>query len=130
VLILSRYRDFTKFLDSIGKLLHLRYLDISNTGIKAQLEELYIKDCTELRKGLPVHLPSLAKLETRNCPQLVFSLPRASSQYKMILQNCNTAILLNESPIGIQKLEIQQFDALEFVVQSCQCKLILDFGRL
>ncbi|XP_059441963.1 putative disease resistance RPP13-like protein 1 [Corylus avellana] len=36
-----------------------------------QLEELYVDDCPKLTGGLPVHLPSLTKLEIRKCPHLV-----------------------------------------------------------
>ncbi|XP_059441835.1 pentatricopeptide repeat-containing protein At1g63080, mitochondrial-like [Corylus avellana] len=46
-------------------------------GTFPQLEELYIDSCPKQRGGLPVHLPSLTKLEIHKCPQLVASLPRA-----------------------------------------------------
>ena len=39
-------------------------------GAFTQLEELYINICPKLTGWLPVHLPSLAKLEIHKCPQL------------------------------------------------------------
>ena len=41
------------------------------------LRELCIYSCPKLSGGLPNHLPSLTKLEIRDCEKLVFSLPRA-----------------------------------------------------
>jgi len=89
-------------------------------GAFPNLRELEIHECRKLTRGLPVHLPSLVKLVIRECPQLVASLPRASSQCKLILKNCNT-ILLNEWPTGKQELGIQQFDAcaLELSILGC-----------
>jgi Leucine-rich repeat (LRR) protein len=94
--------------------------DTENTGgAFPQLKKLYIKDCPKLTGVLPVHLPCLVKLNIHECPQLVASLPRASSQCKMMVENCNTVVLFNESPTGIQELEIRQFDAVELTIRSC-----------
>ena len=107
-----RFEDMYKWEDWFS-------FDVENGGgAFPQLEELYIKNCPKLTRGLPAHLPSLAKLEIHECRRLVASLPRASSQCKVILQNCNI-VLLNKSQTGIQELEISQFDALELTVQSC-----------
>ncbi|XP_062173914.1 putative disease resistance RPP13-like protein 1 [Alnus glutinosa] len=83
-------------------------------GAFPQLEELYICICPKLARGLPVYLPCLAKLEIRECPQLVAALPRAYALCELLLINCDK-VLLNELPTGIEKLEIQRLDALEFL---------------
>jgi hypothetical protein len=81
-------------------------------GAFPQLEELYIDHCPKLKGGLPVHLPSLAKFEIHECPQLVASLPRAPVVCELQLRDCNE-VLLKELPTKLRKLEIGGFDALE-----------------
>uniref|UniRef100_A0A2N9HT37 Disease resistance R13L4/SHOC-2-like LRR domain-containing protein n=1 Tax=Fagus sylvatica TaxID=28930 RepID=A0A2N9HT37_FAGSY len=51
------------------------------------LQELYIYDCPKLSRGLPNELPSLTKLEIKNCRQLVASLPKASCHYYPSLES-------------------------------------------
>jgi Leucine-rich repeat (LRR) protein len=86
-------------------------------GAFSQLEELYIGFCPKLTGGLPVHLPSLAKLGIHKCPQLVASLPRAPAVHKLQLRHCNE-VLLKELPIGLRKLNIEGFDALESLLEE------------
>jgi Leucine-rich repeat (LRR) protein len=81
-------------------------------GDFSQLEELYIEDCPKLTGRLPVHLPSLAKLEIRECPQLADSLPKAPTVRELQLAHCDE-VLLKELPVGLRKLNIGGFDALE-----------------
>jgi hypothetical protein len=81
-------------------------------GAFPQLEKLYIKDCPKLTGGLPVHLPSLAILEIEESPHLVAPLPRAPAIRKLVLSYCNE-MLLKELPIGMHKLRIGLFNALE-----------------
>jgi hypothetical protein len=84
----------------------------SEGGPFPQLEELYISLCPKLTGELPIHLPSLAKLEILECPQLAASLPRAPSLHELYLKNCNE-VQLKELPTGLQKLKIEGFGALE-----------------
>ncbi|XP_062174622.1 putative disease resistance RPP13-like protein 1 [Alnus glutinosa] len=81
-------------------------------GAFPQLEKLYIKDCPKLTGGLPVHLPSLAILEIEKSPQLVAPLPRAPVIRELELSDCNE-MLLKELPVGMHKLKIGGFNALE-----------------
>ncbi|WJX30916.1 hypothetical protein P8452_19404 [Trifolium repens] len=70
VLSLSDYRNITKLPDTIGNLLQLRYLDLSNTEIKSlpdttcnlyYLQTLILSSCWELTE-LPVHMGNLINL--------------------------------------------------------------------
>ncbi|XP_040994616.1 putative disease resistance protein At3g14460 [Juglans microcarpa x Juglans regia] len=77
-----------------------------------RLEELYILKCPELTGGLPIHLPSLAKLEIVECLQLEASLPRSPTLHQMMLTNFNE-VLLNELPSGLlQKVVLKGCVAL------------------
>ncbi|XP_059440705.1 putative disease resistance protein At3g14460 [Corylus avellana] len=82
-----------------------------------QLEELYISLCPKLTGELPIHLPSLAKLEILECPQLAASLPRAPSLHELYFKNINE-VQLKELPTGLQKLKIEGFEALESLPQG------------
>ncbi|KAG6679364.1 hypothetical protein I3842_14G127000 [Carya illinoinensis] len=76
-----------------------------------RLEELRIVWCPKLTGGLPIHLPSLARLEIVECSQLAASLPRSPTLRQLELINVNE-VLLNELPSGLQKLELKGSDAL------------------
>jgi hypothetical protein len=89
------------------------YFDAENEGEAfAPLEELYIDDCPNLTGRLPVHLPSLAKLEIHKCPLLLDSLPRAPSIRELGLIHCKE-ILLKKLPAGLRKLNIGGFGPLK-----------------
>ncbi|KAG2670929.1 hypothetical protein I3760_14G109300 [Carya illinoinensis] len=66
-----------------------------------RLEELEIVKCPKLTGGLPIHLPSLAKLAIAECSQLKSSLPRSPTLRELKLTNFNE-VLLNEFPSGLQ----------------------------
>ncbi|KAB1227545.1 hypothetical protein CJ030_MR1G019995 [Morella rubra] len=68
------------------------------------LKELCIKDCPKLTGGLPIHIPSLAKLEIDSCPKLVASLLR--SQLGAMSEDAE--IVLEELPTGRRKLEVNE----------------------
>ncbi|KAG6621466.1 hypothetical protein I3842_Q025700 [Carya illinoinensis] len=87
--------------------------DSENEGEAAfpRLEELRIVRCPKLTGGLPIHLPSLARLEIDKCSQLAASLPRSPTLRQLKLTNVNE-VLLNELPSGLQKLVLKGSDAL------------------
>ena len=85
--------------------------DKNGGGALSQLEELYIRKCPKLTGVLPIHLPSLAKLEICGCPQLVSPLPRTHAIRELELSYCNE--MLKELPTGMQKLKIEGFNGLE-----------------
>ncbi|GMI83383.1 hypothetical protein like AT3G14470 [Hibiscus trionum] len=86
------------------------------------LQELSITDCPMLFKNLPEHLPSLTKLEIRNCEKLRSLLPRTTSICQLNLRRCN-ALQLEPLPCGLRKLQIQDLNIedsmLEKMVQHC-----------
>ncbi|XP_059440533.1 putative disease resistance protein At3g14460 [Corylus avellana] len=75
------------------------------------LQELYIHDCPKLTRRLPIHLPSLAKLEITECPLLVSSLPMFPAICQLNLTR--NEVLLKELPTRIQVLKVGGFDALD-----------------
>ncbi|XP_059440893.1 putative disease resistance RPP13-like protein 1 [Corylus avellana] len=85
---------------------------LSESGDFPLLQELYIYDCPKLTRELPIHLPSLIKLEIMECPLLVSSLPRAPSICQLNLTGCNKD-LLKDLPTKIQILKVGGFDALD-----------------
>ncbi|XP_059440441.1 putative disease resistance RPP13-like protein 1 [Corylus avellana] len=95
----------------------------------SQLEELYIIDCPKLKGVLPVDLPSAVKLEIRECPLLVASLPKAHVVRKLQLSNGNE-VLLKELPTKLQELIIGRFGALESfpmgMLASTNCLQVLE----
>jgi hypothetical protein len=95
----SKFREYVE----VGGMVFF-YIEIEG-GAFPNLRELEIYECPKLTRGLPVHLPSLTKFKILNCSQLVAPLARSSSQCKLMLQNCNTVVLLNESLTGIHELK-------------------------
>ena len=97
-----------------------------------QLKELYIDDCPKLMGGMPVHLPSLTKLEIHECRQLVASLPKTPAMLELKLTQCNE-VLLKELPVRLQALTIKGFAALEslseVMVDSNGCLQALEISK-
>ncbi|KAB1199593.1 putative disease resistance RPP13-like protein 1 [Morella rubra] len=86
-------------------------------GAFPDLKELYIKDFRRLTGGLPIYIPSLAKLEIDSCPKLVASLLR--SQLGAVSEYAK--IVLEELPTGRRKLEVQRVNevaSLEGIMDS------------
>jgi hypothetical protein len=84
----------------------------SESGAFPHLQELYIYYCPMLSGGLPIHLPSLAKLEIRECPLLGALLPKAPAICQLNLTRCNKD-MLKDLPTKIQVLKVGGFDALD-----------------
>ena len=67
-------------------------------GAVPQLEEFYIGDCPKQTGGLPVHLPSSAKLQIEKCQKRVASLRRAPAIRESQLRYSNE-VQFKELPI-------------------------------
>ncbi|KAJ7982268.1 Disease resistance protein [Quillaja saponaria] len=82
-----------------------------------RLRELHIKNCPKLIKGLPEHLPSLAKLVISRCQQLVAALPMVPSLSELQLEHCNNVSLMDLPP-QLLKLTISGYDALKSLFEG------------
>ncbi|KAG2674997.1 hypothetical protein I3760_13G163500 [Carya illinoinensis] len=81
-------------------------------GAFTHLEELGIVNCPKLTGELPIRPSSLSRLVIVECPLLVTSLPSAATLRQLVLRDCNE-FLFTEFPMGLQKLTIGGFDALD-----------------
>ncbi|KAM4084940.1 hypothetical protein ACB094_08G171100 [Castanea mollissima] len=80
-------------------------------GVFPSLQELYLGECPKLSGSLPKHLPSLTVLHIYECEQLESSLPTAPSIRKLVLLNCNDALLKELPPAW--HLAVTGFENLE-----------------
>ncbi|KAG6632574.1 putative disease resistance protein At3g14460 [Carya illinoinensis] len=86
------------------------------------LEELEIVNCPKLTGELPIHPSSLSRLVIVKCPLLVTSLPSAATLHQLELRDCNESLFM-EFPMGLQKLTIGGFDAIESIPER-----LMDFN--
>ncbi|AES69619.2 putative P-loop containing nucleoside triphosphate hydrolase, leucine-rich repeat domain, L [Medicago truncatula] len=114
VLSLSKYKNITKLPDTIGKLVQLRYLDLSFTEIESlpdatcnlyNLQTLILSSCEGLTK-LPVHIGNLVQLQYLDLSFTeIESLPDATCNLynlkTLILSSCES---LTELPLHIGNL--------------------------
>ncbi|XP_061350102.1 putative disease resistance RPP13-like protein 1 [Gastrolobium bilobum] len=76
------------------------------------LKELSMTNCPKLKKALPLHLPSLQKLDISYCQELEASLPKAPNIGKLELWTCGTRVV--ESSLEQILLNNTFFEVLEF----------------
>nr|XP_023911069.1 putative disease resistance protein At3g14460 isoform X1 [Quercus suber]XP_023911072.1 putative disease resistance protein At3g14460 isoform X1 [Quercus suber]XP_023911073.1 putative disease resistance protein At3g14460 isoform X1 [Quercus suber]XP_023911074.1 putative disease resistance protein At3g14460 isoform X2 [Quercus suber]XP_023911075.1 putative disease resistance protein At3g14460 isoform X1 [Quercus suber] len=81
-------------------------------GAFPSLQELYLEKCPKLSGSLPKHLPSLTDLGIEECEQLETSLPTAPFIRKLVVRNCNDA-LLQKLPPTLHDLTVMGFENLE-----------------
>nr|XP_023907385.1 putative disease resistance RPP13-like protein 1 [Quercus suber] len=81
-------------------------------GAFPSLQELYLEKCPKLSGSLPKHLPSLTELGIEECEQLETSLPTAPFIRKLVVRNCNDA-LLKKLPPTLHDLTVMGFENLE-----------------
>ncbi|TYG70676.1 hypothetical protein ES288_D05G332700v1 [Gossypium darwinii] len=86
------------------------------------LQELRIRDCPNLIKSIPKHLPSLKKLVISYCEKLECFLPRTPSICELELEKCD-ALQLEPLPCGLRELGIggsnMNDSILEQMLQHC-----------
>ncbi|XP_065631803.1 putative disease resistance protein At3g14460 [Quercus suber] len=80
-------------------------------GAFPSLQELYLEKCPKLSGSLPKHLPSLTELGIEECEQLETSLPTAPFIRKLVVRNCNDA-LLKKLPPTLHDLTVMGFENL------------------
>ncbi|KDP40522.1 hypothetical protein JCGZ_24521 [Jatropha curcas] len=69
------------------------------------LQELYIRECPNLMKALPDHLPSLTTLEIKECHKLEPSFPRAPTIRRMSFEDHSRRMALSDLPSGLYRLQ-------------------------
>ncbi|KAF7824620.1 putative disease resistance RPP13-like protein 1 [Senna tora] len=76
------------------------------------LQNLSIKSCPNLTRGLPRCLPSLTKLVIKKCQQLVSVLPITAAVCEMQLEYCEK-VSIEELPPHLVKLTLGGYNSLE-----------------
>ncbi|AES69119.2 NBS-LRR type disease resistance protein [Medicago truncatula] len=80
------------------------------------LKDISIFKCSELKRALPQHLPSLQKLEIRDCNKLEASIPKCDNMIELDIRRCDR-ILVNELPTSLKKLVLSENQYTEFSVE-------------
>ncbi|CAL5384403.1 unnamed protein product [Camellia sinensis] len=79
---------------------------ILDDGEFSRLQELRVTNCPKLIGGLPKHIPSWVRVEIRDCPGLMASLPRTCAANQLELQGCDSVKLGWQGLSSLVKLEI------------------------
>ncbi|XP_028127019.1 putative disease resistance protein At3g14460 [Camellia sinensis] len=79
---------------------------ILDDGEFSRLQELRVTNCPKLIGGLPKHIPSWVRVEIRDCPGLMASLPRTCAANQLVLQGCNSVELGWQGLSSLVNLEI------------------------
>ncbi|XP_065868115.1 putative disease resistance protein At3g14460 [Euphorbia lathyris] len=83
------------------------------------LEELCILECANLTRVLPDHLPSLTKLEIKECHQLLSSFPRVEAIKRMVFEDHSRRMELRELPSGLHRLQADaRFSSVDSLVDE------------
>ncbi|XP_057498290.1 putative disease resistance protein At3g14460 [Actinidia eriantha] len=85
---------------------------IFGNGEFSQLRELWIIKCPKLVGGLPENIPSLVRLEIRECPGIMASLPRSCAAGQLVLAGCDGVGLELQSVSSLEKLHITDLQSL------------------
>ncbi|XP_057503726.1 putative disease resistance RPP13-like protein 1 [Actinidia eriantha] len=78
----------------------------------SQLRELWIIKCPKLVGGLPKNIPSLVRLEIKECSGLMASLPRSCAVGKLVLAGCDGVGLGLQGVSSLENLHISDLQSL------------------
>ncbi|XP_058721425.1 putative disease resistance RPP13-like protein 1 [Vicia villosa] len=77
------------------------------------LKELYIRDCPNLKRALPSHLPSLQKLVIKGCKMLEVSIPNCDNIIELDIWRCDR-ILINKLSSSLKRFVLCENQYVEF----------------
>ncbi|KAF7147090.1 hypothetical protein RHSIM_Rhsim03G0031500 [Rhododendron simsii] len=78
----------------------------------SRLRKLEVIKCPKLIRDLPKKVPSLVRLEIKECPGLEASLPRTTSIRELVLEDCQGLKLEWQGVPSVETLEISSFGSL------------------
>ncbi|MED6186120.1 hypothetical protein PIB30_063771 [Stylosanthes scabra] len=82
-----------------------------------RLRELVIRECPMLRGDLPNHLPSLQSLQTVDCEQLSYCLPRALAMTSLSITGSNK-VRIGELPSLLPDVTVTGNHQVEYVLEA------------
>ncbi|KAL7262841.1 hypothetical protein ACSBR1_001077 [Camellia fascicularis] len=103
--------SLSKPFQSLETLSFVKMLDweewyILDDGEFSRLQELWVTNCPKLIGGLPKHIPSWVRVEIRDCPGLMASLPRTCAANRLVLRGCDSVELGWQGLSSLVNLEI------------------------
>ncbi|KAG6793715.1 hypothetical protein POTOM_002934 [Populus tomentosa] len=99
---------------------HLHEWISSEGGAFPVLRELYIKECPNLSKALPSHLPSLTTLEIKRCQQLAAALPTTPPICSLKLDDISRDVLVTKLPSRLHGLRVDGFNPISSLLEGME----------
>lgn len=99
---------------------HLHEWISSEGGAFPVLRELYIKECPNVSKALPSHLPSLTTLEIERCQQLAAALPTTPPICRLKLDDKSRDVLVTKLPSGLHGLRVDGFNPISSLLEGME----------
>ncbi|KAJ6298269.1 hypothetical protein OIU76_019419 [Salix suchowensis] len=99
---------------------HLQEWICSEGGAFPVLRELYIKQCPNMSKALPSHLPSLTTLVIEGCQQLAAALPTTPSICRLKLDDDSRDVLVTKLTSGLHGLRVDGFNPINSLLEGTE----------
>jgi hypothetical protein len=99
---------------------HLHEWISSEGGAFPVLRELYIKECPNVSKAFPSHLPSLTTLEIERCQQLAAALPTTPPICRLKLDDISRDVLVTKLPSGLHGLRVDAFNPISSLLEGME----------
>ncbi|KAF9666634.1 hypothetical protein SADUNF_Sadunf16G0249300 [Salix dunnii] len=115
---MNPFRNLEEF--RFERMPHLQEWICSQGGAFPVLRELYIKQCPNISKALPSHLPSLATLEIEGCQQLAAPLPTTPSICRLKLDDESHDVLVTKLPSGLHGLRVDGFNPISSLLEGTE----------